>query len=306
MHAPTRSREFEIRPIKLIYRDNSLYRSLRECLEEILTSLGYRVETLALDEHAHAKGIRAAVRSVLHRESHPWVLPDHTSWQAIANHRDFSHVQFPFGHLDTLGSEAAMKTLFPELEHVPVTRNIEPLFQRTLDAIVKLFALMQEKNPAFAECHIIQTQLGEHFPFVVPLIDQLIAIVAPDSFPPDRRDLRIQAACDVVEESHGLRIRHALESIGVRASIHTTVLPSARDRTVVLCDSHYAKTHPGQLPHGQTLTLPLASAIADAIEHNLIPTDKNTLLGSFGTVIRERHAQLTQEDNIRSDALAYR
>lgn len=262
--------------ITLMYRQNTLYTTIERPLIEILNSLGYIVTSIRLDEHANSQAIRESARKILAKADSPsFVLSDHTSWQAIQNHREFDDLHFPFSHLDTLTSAAAIKSLFARLSIPPTPGpGMNTMIGDTLDAITKLMDMIRSKNPAIQSCHIIQQGLGEHEPYLFTLIRALANANAADAFPPDRSQEATKIACDQVETEIAAKIAEAVQVAGMRTTLHAHHISSPVSADdIVICDLHYWKTHRKFLPASTTLTMPLASMIAQACEHDLLPPE---------------------------------
>lgn len=284
--------------IKLLYRNNTLYRAIEKDIIALLNQLGYVVECLRIDEHADSQAIREQARSILSKDGlEALVLPDHTCWQAIQHHREFEHLRYHFSHLDMLTSAAAIKSLFARLSIPPAPgASMNALIEDTLDAITQLMEMIATRNPSIRNCHIIQTGLGEHEPYLFTLISALAGANAPDIFPPDRTDHNTKLACDTVEKVIATKIAEAVQRANIRTTVHQDALPitDARD-DVVICDSHFWKKHRSHLPADRTLTLPLASMIAQACEHDLLPPQAlGDLISNLATEIGAMHQQLAK------------
>ncbi len=284
--------------ITLMYRENTLYRTIERDLIGILNQLGYIVTCLRLNEHADSQVIREKARTIVCKDSgHSLVLPDHTCWQAVYSHREFEHLRFLFNHLDTLTSAAAIKSLFARLSIPPTPGpDMNSIIDDTLDAITKLMEMIGSKNPAIQECHIIQNGLGEHEPYLFSLISSLIQTGAPDIFPPNRTHPNTKLTCDLVEAKIATKIGEAVETAGIRATLHQDkiITPVPRD-AIVICDLHYWKKHRSGLPAERTLTLPLPSMIAQACEHDLLPPEAlGNLLYHLDAELSTRHQQIAK------------
>ncbi len=284
--------------ITLMYRKNSLYRAIEKDLIGILNHLGYVVECLRLNEHADSQVIREKARRIVCKDSsHALVLPDHTCWQAIQNHREFEHLRFPFDHLDTLTSSAAIKSLFARLSSPPAPgAHMNSMIDDTSEAITTLIAMIGSKNRSLKECHIIQNGLGEHQPYLFTLLTALAQAKAPDIFPPDRANPVTKLACDQVEELIATKIAEAVQTAGIRASLHKDrIITTIAADDVVICDLHYWKKHRSGLPPNKTLTLPLASMIAQACEHDLLASEAlGDLVFHLDAELCTRHQKLAE------------
>ncbi len=259
--------------ITLLYRHNSLYEAIRSDIMRVLADLGFQVEHLELEARMHSKNIRRAAQAIIGKNAgNALVLPDFTSWSALTAHGDqFAHLQYPFGNLDTLLSDAAIASLFSRTSIPPSPQTLDTVTEAHFEAIATLFTMIKEAG-FDGICHIVQNGLAEHSPFVQPLIKELTDRAVKDEFPPNREDASVSTICDLIEGPLALRIALAIRQAEVRTQIHQTLLAGQADaRDIVVADSHYVKRHPEIVGGSKVLPLPLAGLIAQACHHNLLP-----------------------------------
>ncbi len=281
--------------ITLLYRRNSLYQAISGDIIRMLSGLGIQVHCLELEASMHSKRIRRAAEAIIGKNAgNALVLPDFTSWSALTAHGyQFAHFQYPFGNLDVLLSDAAIAALFARTSIPPSPQTIDTVIEAHFEAITSLFAMIKEAG-FDGICHIVQNGLAEHSPFVLPLIKELTQHAVKDEFPPDRVDAGVSTICDLIEGPLALRIAMALQQAEVRTQVHQTLLAGqAEARDLVVADLHYVKRHPEIVGGSKVLPLPLASLIAQASHHNLLPPRvMEQMLVDLELGVRQRHASL--------------
>lgn len=284
--------------ITLLYRNNSLYRAVSDTIVRTLKQLGFRVNQMVLDEGSHAKKIRAQARSIIRKDgASALVLPDHTCWRALTTERDkFPNLKYPFEHLDTILSDAAIASMFPRTSIPPSLATVDILSAEHIDAITQLFTLI--KAGGFkGDCHVIQPGIAEHAPFVISLIKSLMQATPSEDFPPDRSQETIKIACDQVEEPLALKVAEAIARADIRTNLHQThMFTSPPEHDLVVCDLHFAESHRGTLGKTKVLPLPMASLIAQACEYSLLPTrTMDQLTTDLEIGLRNRHAKMLEK-----------
>lgn len=285
--------------ITLLYRDNSLYKAISNRIVRMLTELGFNVHQLILEGNLHAKKIRQAARSIINpKGGSSLVLPDHTCWRALSTDTGLGNLKYPFEHLDTLLSEAVIGSMFARTSIPPTLLNKDGLVDAHLEAITRLFLLIKEKGFT-GNCHVIQNGLAEHAPFVINLVMALLAANAPDEFPPDRTKEKIRDVCTNVEQPLASKVTEAIAQAGIRTQLHLDQLLGPIDHDdIVICDLHYQKTHGELAGKAQILPLPLASLIAQACEHNLLPPSiMDQLVTDLEIILKQRYEQLLKRSD---------
>lgn len=302
--------------ITIFYRDNSLYRAISRGIIRMLNKLGYRTHHLILEGHATTQQIRTAAGQILS----PYgggalVLPDHTCWRVTSSDPEFAHLKYPFEHLDTVLSDAAIASMYARTSIPPSPETIDTIIEAHFDAFANLFGLI--KDDGFeGTCHVVQNEIAEHSPFVVKLIQHLMKADAADVFPPVREVVDIEAMkdpierrqalanaermsrlCDQIEEPLAVRIAETIARVGIRTELHQKTLPEVQPNDIVVCDQHYLKRHEALLEGMRVLPLPLASLIAHACEDNLLPIAHMTqLMGSIASILAKQHQKLKERE----------
>lgn len=283
--------------ITLLYRNNSLYQTVSNTIVRTLMLLGFQVRQMVLDERSHAKKIRHQARSIIRKDGgSSLVLPDHTCWRALTTGSDkFPQLKYPFEHLDTILSDAAIASMFPRTSLPPTPATVDVLIAEHIEAITQLFTLI--KAGGFkGDCHVIQPGIAEHAPFVINLIKSLMQASPSEDFPPDRSQETIKVACDRVEEPLALKVADAIARADIRTNLHQTHFHTPpREHDLVVCDLHFAEGHRGLLGRTKVLPLPMASLIAQAYEYSLLPIGiMDQLTTDLEVGLRQRHEKLLE------------
>jgi hypothetical protein len=283
--------------ITLLYRYNSLYEAISGDIIRILMDLGFQVHHLELEARMHSKSIRRAAQAIIGKNAgNALVLPDFTSWSALRAHDEqFAHFQYPFGNLDVLLSDAAIASLFARTSIPPSPQTIDTVIEAHFEAITSLFSMIKEAGFE-GTCHVVQSGLAEHAPFVIPLIRKLEEHEVSDEFPPNRENTRINDICGLIEGPLALRVAEAINQANVRTRIHEgNLVAPVNTKDVVVADLHYVKRHPEIVGGTKVIPLPLASLIAQACHHTLLPKRvMEKMLADLELVLRKRYTQLVK------------
>ncbi len=301
--------------ITLLYRDNSLYRAISKEILRMLNQLGYKTHHRILDGHASREKIREVARNILSPHGGgALVLPDHTCWRVTTTEPGLEHLRYPFEHLDTILSEAAITSMYERTSIPPSSDTIDISIEVHFEAIANIFAFIKEGGFR-GNCHVVQTEIAEHSPFVIKLIKHLMPAGVADIFPPvravldtaaipdaDEREKAIANAevvsrlCDYIEEPLAARVAETISRAGIRTVLHQKeVLSLVHANDIVVCDIHHLKRFEAQMAEMTVLPLPLASLIAQACEHNLLPVAIMTKLRSnVDAILSQRHQKLVE------------